>query len=181
MGGVRRFSLLVVVVSVAVFATPWARAGGSGGSPVALVTAETANEVLAVSLGVHGGRILRRVHLHDPVTVAAAECGPAIAVSPSGTVTLLARESLRPLRVFHSFRSPQLASIVPGNGNLMYVTDAATGDLSVVDLVRRRVVDRVFVGFGAHHLAVSPAGSKAWVALSETASTIVRLDISDPR
>lgn len=181
MGGMRRLSLLVVAASVAVFATPWAGAGASSGRPVALVTAETANEVLAVSLGVQGGKIVRRVHLHDPVTIAAAECGPGIAVSPSGTVTLLARGTLRPLRVIHSFRSPQLAAVVPGNGSLVYVTDAATGDLSVIDLTRGKVVDRVFVGFGAHHLAVSPAGGRAWVALSETASTIVRLDISQPR
>ena len=44
-----------------------------------------------------------------------------------------------------------------------------------------RVVGRVAVGTGAHHLAVSPNGRRAWVALGETANTIVVVDVADPR
>lgn len=155
-------------------------AGGSsarteGGSPVALVTAETANEVLAVSLP--EGKVLRRVHLHDPQTIVAGAVGPAVVVSPSGTVTILARRSLRVLAVLRGFRSPQVAAITPDR-KWVYVTDSASGDLSVVSLTRRRVVDRVFVGYGAHHLAISPDGQHAWVALGERATTIVMLDSS---
>jgi DNA-binding beta-propeller fold protein YncE len=146
-----------------------------GGSPVALVTAETANEVLAVSLP--GGKVLRRVHLHDPQTIAAGAVGPAVVVSPSGTVTILAWRSLRVLAVLRGFRSPQIAAITPG-GEWAYVTDSASGDLSVVSLATRRVVDRVFVGDGAHHFTISPDGRKTWVALGEHATTIVVLDTS---
>jgi DNA-binding beta-propeller fold protein YncE len=153
--------------------------GGSartdGGSPVALVTAETANEVLAVSLP--GGKVLRRVHLHDPQAIAAGAAGPAVVVSPSGTVTILAWRSLRVEAVLHDFRSPQIAAIT-SDGEWAYVTDAASGDLSVISLARRRVVDRVFVGDGAHHLAISPDGQRTWVALGERATTIVMLDTS---
>jgi DNA-binding beta-propeller fold protein YncE len=155
-------------------------AATSGGRPVALVTAETANEVLAVSLGRHGGHILRRVHLDDPLMIASARHGPAVVVNPRGTVTLLAWRSLRPIATFHDFRSPKVAAVTP-NGQLAYVTDERTGDLTVIDLRQRRIVGRVFVGLRAHHFGISPDGRRIWVALGEAATTIVRLDASNPR
>jgi len=171
-------SKLAAIVLVAFAALALAGSGSArkaGGSPVALVTAETENEVLAVSLP--EGKVLRRVHLHDPQTIAAGAAGPAVVVSPSGTVTILAWRSLHVLAVLHGFRSPQVAAITPDR-EWAYVTDAAGGDLSVVSLTRPRVVDRVFVGSGAHHLTISPDGQRTWVALGERAATIVMLDTS---
>jgi hypothetical protein len=173
---VRKLALLAVAFLV----VPAASAHSSAERPVALVAAETANEVLAVSLGPHGGRIVRRIHVVDPLMIAAPLHGPAVVVSPKGTVTLLAPRSLRPIKVFHAFRSPKVAAIAPG-GLLAYVTDERTGDLSVIDLAHRRIVGRVFVGALAHHLGISPDGSRIWVALGESASTVVRLDASNPR
>jgi len=146
-----------------------------GGSPVALVTAESTNQVIALSLP--GGKVLRRVHLPDPQTITADATGPAVVVSPAGSVTILAWRSLRVLAVLHGFRSPQVAAITPDE-RWVYVTDAASGDLSVISLKTRRIVDRVFVGAGAHHLAISPDGRRTWVALGERASAIVMLDSS---
>jgi DNA-binding beta-propeller fold protein YncE len=40
-------------------------------------------------------------------------------------------------------------------------------------------VDKIEVGPGAHHLTTSPDGHRTWVALGESASTIVILDTSD--
>ena len=51
----------------------------------------------------------------------------------------------------------------------------------MIDLARRTIIHRVFVGAGAHHLGISPEGKRIWVALGETAKTIVRLDSSNPR
>lgn len=169
-------TLLAVATVAALVSAPGGGARLDGGSPVALVTAETANEVVAVSLP--GGKVLRRVRVHDPQTIVAGAAGPALVVSPSGTVTMLAWRSLRVLAVLRGFRSPQVAAITP-DGQWAYVTDAATGDLSVVSLTRRlRVVDRVFVGYGAHHLAISPDGRQTWVALGERATTLIVLDSS---
>ena len=42
-----------------------------------------------------------------------------------------------------------------------------------------RVTSTIEVGAGAHHLGFSPDQSRAWVALGESASTIVMLDTSD--
>jgi len=140
---------------------------------VALVTAESENEVLVVSLP--GGKVLKRVHVPDPESIVADPSGQAAVVSPEGTVTLLDWRSLKVLAVIHGFRSPQIAAITP-DGQWVYVTDAGTGELSVIELETRRVVGRVYVGAGAHHLAISPDFSRAWVALGETARTIVVLD-----
>jgi DNA-binding beta-propeller fold protein YncE len=51
----------------------------------------------------------------------------------------------------------------------------------VIDLARRKIVGSVFVGMLAHHFGVSPDGRRIWVALGESAKTIVRLDASNPR
>jgi DNA-binding beta-propeller fold protein YncE len=159
---------------------PASGAATSSGQPVALVTAETANEVLAVSLGKYGGHILRRVHIDEPLMIASASHGPAVVVNPRGTVTLLAWHTLQPIKTFHGFRAPKVAEVTP-NGRLAYVADERTGDLTMIDLRQRRIVGRVFVGLRAHHFGVSPDGRRIWVALGETATTIVRLDASNPR
>ena len=154
---------------------PVASARPLGGTPVALVTAEQQNELLAVSLP--DGHVLRRVAVAaDPETIAAQPNGPAVVVSPgSHTVTVLAWHSLRTLAVLRDFRSPQIAAITP-DGNWAYITDAGTGDLTVLDLKTQRIVDRLYVGANAHHLTISPDQSRTWVALGESATTIVILN-----
>jgi hypothetical protein len=171
---------LAPLLVVAALLLPSSASAQLAGRPVALVTAETSNEVIAVSLGPEGGHILRRVRLVDPLMIAAPPHGPAVVLNPSGTVTLLAWHTLRPIKVFRSFRTPKVAAVAP-DGRLAYVTDEGTGDLSVIDLARRTILGRVFVGRFAHHLGVSPNGRQVWVALGETAKTIVRVDSSSPR
>jgi DNA-binding beta-propeller fold protein YncE len=172
--------LLALPAAFAALALPSSVAATSAGRPVALVCAETSNEVLAVSLGPHGGHVLRRVRLDDPLMVTAALHGPAVVVDPHGTVTLLAWHSLRRIRVFHGLTRPEVAAIAPGD-RYAYVADAGSGRLVVIDLRRRRIVGRVLVGLTAHHLDFSPNGRRLWVALGETATTIVRLDTSNLR
>lgn len=167
--------VLVSLFLLATFGSGTAPGRVAGGTPVALVTAESENEVLAVS--VPGGKVLRRVHIQDPQAIAAEVNGQAVVVSPKGTVTLLDWRTLKVLAVLRNFRSPQIAAVTP-DGEWVYVTDAATGELSVIELLTRRVVDRVYVGAGAHHLAISPNFQRAWVALGESAQTIVMLDTS---
>jgi DNA-binding beta-propeller fold protein YncE len=146
---------------------------------VALVTAELRNELVVVSLP--GGRVVRRIPVApDPKTVSDAPGGPVAVVSPgSGTVTMFGA-GLRRVAVFRGFRSPQLATFTH-DGEYLLVTDAATGTLTSIELARMRVVGRVAVGAGAHHLAVSPNDRRAWVALGESANTIVVVDVADPR
>jgi YVTN family beta-propeller protein len=170
----------LIVLGVALLLVPAASARATAERPVALVVAEATNEVFAVSMGPHGGRILKSVRLDDPLMVAAPLHGPAVVVNPHGTVTLLGWHSLRPLKVLHGFDTPEVARIAPGD-RYAYVADGGSGELVVIDLARRKVVDRVPVGAGAHHLAFSPDGRRLWVALSEVATTVVRLDTSNLR
>lgn len=167
------------LVAAALFA-PSRVAAGPNGRPVALVVAELSNEVFAVSLGPHGGHVLKTVQLDDPLMVATALVGPAVVVDPHGTVTLLAWHSLRPLKVFRGFRVPEVAAISP-RGRFAYIADGGSGRLVVIDLQERRIVGHVFVGLQAHHLDFSPDGRRLWVSLGETATTIVRLDTSELR
>lgn len=148
------------------------------GVPAALVTAETEHAVLEVSPTT--GRVLRRVPVTgDPTTLAAARAGPIVVCSPAaGTVTLLSWPGLRPVAVLHRFHTPEIAALTP-DGEWALVSDA-TGTVSTIQLSSHRIVGRVWVGRGAHHMAISPDQRVAWVALGETASTIVRLDITDP-
>jgi serine/threonine-protein kinase len=144
---------------------------------VAIVTTELRNQVAVLRLpSLH---IARRIDVAaDPKTVAAQplQGGVVAVVSPgSGTVTVL-NPALRRAAVIHGFGSPQLAAFTP-DGVHMLVTDAAAGALDVVSLPARRIVGTARVGAGAHHLAISPDGRRAWVALGETATAIVVVDI----
>jgi DNA-binding beta-propeller fold protein YncE len=149
------------------------------GVPAAVVTAETEHAVLEVSAGT--GRVMRRVPVTgDPTTLAAAPAGPVVVCSPaSGTVTLLSWPRLQPVAVLHRFRTPEIAAVTP-DGKWALVSDAA-GTVSAIRLSSHRIVARVWVGRGAHHMAISPDQRVAWVALGETATTIIRLDIADPK
>ncbi len=144
-------------------------------APEALVTAETENRLVAVNM--RSGRVIRRVAVPaDPENIAAG--GVAIVVSPAArTVSLVSAGSLRVAKELHGFTSPQIASISP-DGEYAYVSDAA-GTVTVVQLSDAKIVDRLAVGAGAHHMSFRPDQRRLWVALGESARTIVILDTSD--
>src|SRR6476660_6990370 len=148
-------------VAAAALLLPSSVTATSRGRPVALVVAEASNAVFAVSLGPHGGRVLRRVRLDDPLMVAVPLHGPAVVVNPHGSVTLLGWHRLRPLTVLRGFQRTEVAAIAPGD-RYAYVSDAGSGDVVVIDLERRSIVHRLFVGFLAHHLDFSPDGHRLW-------------------
>jgi DNA-binding beta-propeller fold protein YncE len=176
----RRLSLtLVLLAAAAAIAAGGLTAARTGGSPVALVTAETENALLAVSLD--DGHVLRRVALpDDPENVVANVGVTAVVVSARGhAVTLLEWRTLRVLKVLRDFGSPHLVAVAP-SGEWAYVTDDARGQLVTIELARRSVVDRLAVGTGAHHLTISPDERRLWLALGEQARTVVIVDTSQP-
>jgi DNA-binding beta-propeller fold protein YncE len=157
--------------------------GGSargGGSPVALVTAETQNALLAIALP--SGHVLKRLPMPaDPENVAVVGAKYAVVVSPrAGAVTVISTPSLRIVRVLRGFSDPHMVAAT-ADLHGAYVTDDGSGRLVAIAFAPRpHVVRRVFVGRGAHHFAVSPAGNEAWIALGERARTIVVVDVSSP-
>lgn len=160
-------------------AAPPTAAPPTAAPPEALVTAETENRLLVVALP--SGRVVRRIALpRDPEDVA-ADPGGGVAVVTSaaaGKVTLLEGASLRPVRVIGGFGSPHIVAIAP-DGQHAYVTDDARGTVTAIDLFNLRATSTIDVGPSAHHLGFDQADNLAWVALGESATTIVVLDTSD--
>jgi DNA-binding beta-propeller fold protein YncE len=78
--------------------------------------------------------------------------------------------------VLHGFRSPHIAACSQ-YGGFVYVTDDARGQLAVIGA---RVVRKVFVGYGAHHIASSPDQPRLWIALGERARTLAIVDTTKP-
>jgi DNA-binding beta-propeller fold protein YncE len=71
--------------------------------------------------------------------------------------------------------APHIPEIAPG-GQYGYVTDDARGTVTAIYLGDARVTSTLQVGAGAHHLSFDPLHPRAWVALGESARTIVVLD-----
>jgi YVTN family beta-propeller protein len=171
---------LVILALAASIAALGGGAARGGGSPVALVTAETENALLAISLP--SGALLRRIRLPaDPQNVVLDPARKAVVVSARGhAVTVLSAQTLRVLKIIRAFVNPHLAALSP-NGRWAFVTDDGSGRLVSVALDSGiRIVAGVYVGPEAHHLSVSPDGSRAWIALGERAHTIVIVDVSKP-
>jgi YD repeat-containing protein len=167
-------ALLVLAVLVLPAASD---AAPQGGRPVALVTAETQNRLIAVELP--SGRILRRLTMPmDPQNVEANDRVAVVVSTRGAAVTIVDVPRLQVRKVIRGFGSPHIAALSPG-GRFAYVTDDARGELDVINVVRSKVVRRLFVGLGAHHMAVRPDGQQLWIALGERARRIVICDTSN--
>jgi DNA-binding beta-propeller fold protein YncE len=170
---------LFILVAVAVLAPASQARSISGGSPVAFVTAETMDELLAVSLP--SGRILKRLHVPaDPENVETSERTAVVVSTGGAAVTLVDVRRLRVVKILRGFGSPHIP-LIGADGRFAYVTDDARGQLVVIDLARRRVSRRVYVGYGAHHMTEDGAGNRLWIALGERARSIAIVDVSNPQ
>lgn len=145
--------------------------------PAALVTDENQDLIAVVDLRSASARLV--IGVSGAPQYVAAEWGVALVASPSaGTVTVLTGHPLRVTKVLRGFGSPHILEIAP-DGDHAYVTDDARGTLSVIRLSDDRVTSTVQVGAHAHHMASSPDQRRLWIALGESARTIVVLDTSD--
>lgn len=159
---------------LAVLAVPGAHAAATGGTPVALVTAERQNQLLVV--GLPAGAVEKRLPMPaDPQNVEANQQVAVVVSTRVHAVTLVDAQHLAVVRVFRDFREPHIAALSP-NGDYAYVTDDARGQLVVIGLASKRIVARVFVGFGAHHLAFRPHHHELWIVLGERARSIHIVD-----
>jgi len=142
--------------------------------PLALVTVESENRLLAVDEAT--GHVVRWWTLPaDPENVEAYAGGAAV-VSTSGAVTLINTDTLKVTHVIRGLGSPHIAAFSP-SGDWVYVTDDARGEL---DVILGHIVHRLFVGYGAHHMAFSPDQRRLWVVLGERARSISVVDTHNP-
>jgi DNA-binding beta-propeller fold protein YncE len=172
---VKRALLLLAILAVPAAS----HAARQGGTPAALVTAETQNALLVVDLD--SRKVVRRLPMPaDPENVeTSGDSAAAVVSTRAGAVTLLSLPRVRVRRTIRGFASPHIAAFSP-YGRYLYVTDDVRGELVVIGVPRGRVVRRLFVGRGAHHIAVSPDGNRLWIVLGERATEIVVVDTSRP-
>ena len=163
-----------LLVVLAVLAVP-AASHASAPRHLALVTVESQNRLLVVDVG--SGRVRRSMPVPaDPENVEAYAGQAAVVSTRAGAVTILDGNTLRPQRVVRGFGSPHIAAFAPG-GDYLYVTDDSRGQLAVI---LGKTVRKIFVGYGAHHLAFSPDQSELWIALGERARSIAVVDTRNP-
>jgi hypothetical protein len=167
----REFLALALAAPVALAAAPAAFARRLGGTPVALVTADTEEHVAAIDLST--GRVVKRIPtLAGPRSIESAAATTAvIAHTDEGAVTLLDGPSLAVKRVLRAFSAPRYTASAP-DGRLAYVTDSGRGELVTLDLVRGRIVHRLELDGPARHVTLDPTGRRLWTALGTKAQEI---------
>jgi DNA-binding beta-propeller fold protein YncE len=170
----RKEFVLAAAAAPFVVRTPGAWAGGT---PVALVTADTQAHVAVVDLAT--GRVLRRVRtLADPRSIEGVAGTIAVVAHTVGAaVSLVDARTLAVRRVLRGFGEPRYTAAHPA-GRYAFVTDSSHGDVVSVDVIRGRVVGRVTVGGPARHLSIDPRGRMLWVALGTKAEQVAVVDVS---
>src|SRR5205085_3369842 len=81
-----------------------------------------------------------------------------------GAVTLLDGPTLSIRHELRGFAEPRYTAGHP-DGRHAYVTDAARGEVVVLDLHGGRVLARETVGPRARHVTIDPTGRTLWIAL----------------
>jgi DNA-binding beta-propeller fold protein YncE len=146
--------------------------------PLVLVTADLESSVLAVDSGT--ARVTRRIPtLAYPRSIETVGDTAVVAHSELGAVSLIRTGSLTVAHVLRGFGEPRYTAAHP-DGRLAYVTDAARGDVVVVDAVDGRVLAHEPVGPLARHVTIDRAGRTLWVALGSKAKEVAVVDVSVP-
>ena len=171
----RQFVVGAISLPVALRLTPEALAGGT---PVALVTADTQSRVAAVELST--GKIVRSIPtLAGPRSVEKVSWNSALVCHTAhGAVSVIDGPTLRVRHVLRGFDEPRYTAAV-GN-RYAFVTDSARHEVVTVDVVRGRVVARVAVGGPARHISLDPGGKILWVSLGSKAEAVAIVDVSRP-
>jgi hypothetical protein len=175
----REFLVAAAGMPFALRSAPGAFAAGRGGTPLALVTADTESHVAAVELA--SGRIHRRLAtLPGPRSIESVLGRIAVVAHTSGgAVTLIDGRSLEIVRVLRGFEAPRYTAGMP-QGGYAFVTDSRRGEVVALDLRRARVVGGVDVGGPARHISIDPTARRLWVALGSKAETVAVVDVAEP-
>jgi hypothetical protein len=164
-------------------------ADSTGGTPLALVTADLEAHVVALDLS--SGRIAARVRtLPGPRSIESAFMTWAVvAHTTSGRLSILHAPTLAVRQVVGGFREPRYTAIQPSSfpvpnqdaRPIAYVTDSALRQVVTVDLPRGRILWRTAVPGPARHITASSDGGTLWTALGTAAERVAVLDLEDPR
>jgi molecular chaperone DnaK len=151
----------------------------AGGTPAALVTADTQSRVAAVELST--GEILRSIPtLAGPRSVESVSGRIAVVCHTThGAVSLIDGPTLRVTHVLRGFDEPRYTAAAP-DGRHAFVSDSGAHDVVTVDVVRGRAIARVALGGPARHLSIDPSGRILWVSLGSKAELVAVVDVSRP-
>ena len=174
----RRQFLAAAATPLVLGVVPPALARRSGGTPLALVTADLESSIVAVNLAT--GTVLRRLRTpSDPRSIESiGVVGALVAHTASGRLTLVDSD-LRTHRIVGELGAPRYTAVSPDQ-RLAYVTDSARQEIVVVELGGRRVVGRVSVGGPCRHLGIDRAGTRLWTALGNKAERLAVLSLAEP-
>ena len=177
--GMNRRELLAAAAAPLFLGAAPALARPAGGTPLALVTADLESHVVAVD--VSSGRVVRRLRTPaDPRSIESVGVGGALVAHTAGGRLSLIDSELRVRPIVGAMGAPRYTAVAPG-GRLAYVTDSERHEVVVVELGGRRIVGRVDVGGPCRHLSIDRAGSRLWVALGNTASSLAVVSLAEPR
>jgi len=172
----REFLVGAVTLPVALRFAPGALAGGT---PVALVTADTQSRVAVVELAT--GKILRSIPTSaGPRSIESVSGKLAVVCHTAhGVVSLIDGPSLRVRRVHGHFDEPRYTA-AGANARHAYVTDSGSHEVVTVDVLTGRTVARLGVGGPARHVSIDPTYKILWVSLGSKAEEVAVVDVSRP-
>jgi DNA-binding beta-propeller fold protein YncE len=151
----------------------------AGGTPVALVTADTQSRVAVVDLAT--GKIMRSIPtLPGPRSVESVSgIAGVVCHTAHGAVSVIDGPTLRVRHVLRGFDEPRYTAASP-DYRYAFVTDSGRHEVVTVDVLRGRVVARVAVGGPARHLSLDSRGRILWVSLGSKAEAVAIVDVSKP-
>jgi DNA-binding beta-propeller fold protein YncE len=172
----RQFLVGALSLPVALRLGPQALAGGT---PIALVTADTQARIALVELST--GRIVRSIQtLPGPRSVESSLGTIAVvAHTEYGAVSLIDGPTLRVSHVLRDFQEPRYTAAHP-DGRHAFVTDSKSGQVVSLDLARGRSLGRASLGGPARHISISPTGRTLWVSLGSKAERIAIVAVDRP-
>jgi DNA-binding beta-propeller fold protein YncE len=174
----RTFLLAAAAAPFSLAAADPAPARRSGGTPLALVTADRESRIVPVVLGT-GERLRPIPTLPGPRSIESSFATTAIVAHTSeGAVSIVDGVRLRVRHVLRGFGEPRYTAV--GAEGLAYVTDSKLGELVVLDLERGRVVGRVELPGPARHVTIEPVTRTLWVALGSAARELAVVDATLP-
>jgi DNA-binding beta-propeller fold protein YncE len=172
----REFVVGAVTLPLALRLAPGALAGGT---PVALVTADTQSRVAVVELST--GKVLRSVPtLAGPRSIETVSGVLGIVChTVQGAVSIIDGPKLVVRHVLLGFDEPRYTAAAP-NGRHAFITDSGRHEVVTIDVVQGRKIARVDVGGPARHVSIDPAGRILWVSLGSKAARVAVVDVSKP-
>jgi hypothetical protein len=172
----REFVVGAATLPVALRLAPGALAGGT---PVALVTADTQSRVAVIELST--GKILGSIPTAAGPRSIESIWGKVGVVchTAHGIVSLIDGPSLRVRRVLGRFDEPRYTA-AGANGRHAFVTDSGSHEVITIDVLSGRAVARVGVGGPARHVSIDAGYRTLWVSLGTKAEEIAVVDVSRP-